>query len=427
MMYEDYYEKADVYFSKAYALSIEHQNPAISGKLLVDKARLLRDLGAKNKEKRDEIMQKAENQYKVAITFADSLGYKSCIAYAYERYGSFVSGARRNEEKALQLVSKALGLYQELDDKYWIEACYNRIGSIYRHSDQPEEAILYFRKALELATELEKENTLHLRYLGLSNSYKDIKDYKNALTYYTTHKLLLVKRMNLKNARKIAQKDAAFTYEKQKAIDSLRFVQQKNEAEKAIKRKADLRFWAISVLLVLFVLIAIITYLAIKKRTIEAEAEALSQHEKNTVLTMEVSQQKQEILALVDENITHQRQKAQLKQNLEKLAKREEGVTLKSILIDLKTNGIDDSKLNMVKDNINEITYDFKRKIRKKHPELSKTDIEICSFIKLGLSRKEIANLRNTSIYAIKSSRYRLKKKIGLSKEENLMNYLDSI
>lgn len=249
MMYEDNYEKADVYFSKAYALSIENQNPAISGKLLVDKARLLRDLGANTRGKRDEIMQKAENQYKVAITFADSLGYKSCIAYAYERYASFIGGARRNEEKALQLVSKALGLYQELDNKYWIESCYNRMGSLYRHLDRPEEAILYFRKAIELATELEKENTLHLRYLGLSNSYKDIKDYKNALTYYSKFKALLVKRMNLKNTRRIAQKDAAFTYEKQKALDSLRFVQQKNEAEKAIKRKADFRLWAISAIL----------------------------------------------------------------------------------------------------------------------------------------------------------------------------------
>ena len=65
--------------------------------------------------------------------------------------------------------------------------------------------------------------------------------------------------------------------------------------------------------------------------------------------------------------------------------------------------------------------------IKSLHPNLSKTDTEICSLIRIGLSRKEVANLRNTSLDAVKTARFRLKKKLNLSAEEALDDYINTL
>ena len=58
---------------------------------------------------------------------------------------------------------------------------------------------------------------------------------------------------------------------------------------------------------------------------------------------------------------------------------------------------------------------------------VNKTWSQIAAFSRLGLSRIEIANLRGTSLSAVKSGRARLKSKLGLASGENLDIYIKSI
>jgi DNA-binding CsgD family transcriptional regulator len=51
----------------------------------------------------------------------------------------------------------------------------------------------------------------------------------------------------------------------------------------------------------------------------------------------------------------------------------------------------------------------------------------MCAFLKMNLSSKEIAPLLNLSVRGVETLRYRLRKKIGLEREENLLEYLTSI
>ncbi len=58
------------------------------------------------------------------------------------------------------------------------------------------------------------------------------------------------------------------------------------------------------------------------------------------------------------------------------------------------------------------------------YPQLTPSDIKLCSFIMLGMANKEIASLMNSSSNSVKVSRYRIRKKMGLEKGTNLQNYL---
>jgi ligand-binding sensor domain-containing protein/DNA-binding CsgD family transcriptional regulator len=68
----------------------------------------------------------------------------------------------------------------------------------------------------------------------------------------------------------------------------------------------------------------------------------------------------------------------------------------------------------------------FFDKLREKHPELSSNEIKLSAYLKLNLSSKEIASLMNISIKSVEQGRWRLRKKLNLPKESNLVNYIQS-
>tara|TARA_R110002126_G_scaffold291172_1_gene450685 strand:+ start:12660 stop:15527 length:2868 start_codon:yes stop_codon:yes gene_type:complete len=69
---------------------------------------------------------------------------------------------------------------------------------------------------------------------------------------------------------------------------------------------------------------------------------------------------------------------------------------------------------------------DFFEKLREKHPALSSNEIKLSAYLKLNLSSKEIASLMNISIKSVEQGRWRLRKKLDLPKESNLVNYIQS-
>jgi DNA-binding CsgD family transcriptional regulator len=48
----------------------------------------------------------------------------------------------------------------------------------------------------------------------------------------------------------------------------------------------------------------------------------------------------------------------------------------------------------------------------------------MCSLMRLNLSTKEIASLLNISARGVEKSRYRLKKRLGLAREDDLSKYI---
>jgi len=74
-----------------------------------------------------------------------------------------------------------------------------------------------------------------------------------------------------------------------------------------------------------------------------------------------------------------------------------------------------------------QINQNFRTTLISKHPALTQTDLLICTLTKLNLPNKEMALLLNLSIPGIEKSRYRLKKKLSLSIDQDLNAYLRSI
>jgi len=78
-----------------------------------------------------------------------------------------------------------------------------------------------------------------------------------------------------------------------------------------------------------------------------------------------------------------------------------------------------------------EITFkstneDFTKNILDQFPDLSNTDIKLCTFLKLGMNTKDIASALYISPDSVKVSRSRLRKKLNLESSQNLTTFLSS-
>ena len=71
-----------------------------------------------------------------------------------------------------------------------------------------------------------------------------------------------------------------------------------------------------------------------------------------------------------------------------------------------------------------EVYPGFFKDLIAKSSHLSQNDLRLCAYLKMNQGTNEIAQLSGVSIRTIESQKYRLKKKLNLSKEENLVHFL---
>lgn len=76
---------------------------------------------------------------------------------------------------------------------------------------------------------------------------------------------------------------------------------------------------------------------------------------------------------------------------------------------------------------IKNVHFDFLKRLKEKHPTISPRELDLSTYLLMNMSTKEIAEIMNISIGGVELARYRLRKKLDLTKKENLIGYLMSI
>jgi DNA-binding CsgD family transcriptional regulator len=93
--------------------------------------------------------------------------------------------------------------------------------------------------------------------------------------------------------------------------------------------------------------------------------------------------------------------------------------------IDNNLNNEDDWRF--FEEAFNNADREFLKKIKRIHNKLTKNDLKLCAYLRLNLSSKDIAPLLNISLRSVEIKRYRLRKKMKLSHNEGLTEYILSI
>ncbi len=96
---------------------------------------------------------------------------------------------------------------------------------------------------------------------------------------------------------------------------------------------------------------------------------------------------------------------------------------LKGIVSDLKYSN-NETAWREFEQKFIEKHHDFYEKLASNFPLLTPNEIRMCALLKLNMSTKEIASITFQTIRAVEVARHRIRKKMNLPKEGNLINFL---
>lgn len=110
--------------------------------------------------------------------------------------------------------------------------------------------------------------------------------------------------------------------------------------------------------------------------------------------------------------------------NIKEQLKESESSKVKSVIKTIDKDINEEYNWNLFKEAFNNADKDFFKKIKSKHPDLTANDLKLCAYLRLNLSSKEIAPLLNISVKSVEIKRYRLRKKMELPRDVNLVEYI---
>jgi DNA-binding CsgD family transcriptional regulator len=91
-------------------------------------------------------------------------------------------------------------------------------------------------------------------------------------------------------------------------------------------------------------------------------------------------------------------------------------------LIDSNISSDDDWK--SFENHFDQAHQDFLRRLKSEYPDLTPSDLKLCAYLRMNLSSKEIMPLLNISLRGVEVRRYRLRKRLKLKTEDNLIGFL---
>ena len=100
--------------------------------------------------------------------------------------------------------------------------------------------------------------------------------------------------------------------------------------------------------------------------------------------------------------------------------KPENNTWIKEILREMQSN-VDNTVWGEFEMRFQQVHQDFYQKLLEKYPDLTPNEIKICAFLKLNMTTKDISAITFQSVKSIQVARNRLRKRMGISRDENLV------
>ena len=149
---------------------------------------------------------------------------------------------------------------------------------------------------------------------------------------------------------------------------------------------------------------------------------------RNEQLSLDVDTKNRELAVSTMSLIKKNDLLALIKEDLKKTSEESnKSVSIKSVISTINRNITEDNSWNVFKEAFDNADKDFLKKVKNAHASLTPNDLRLCAYLRLNLSSKEIAPLLNISVRSVEIKRYRLRKKMNLTHEQGLVEYILSI
>jgi len=372
------------------------------------------------------------------FAFADSLhvlidevkerDYKGILLILYINASNYYTYTDDSDD-AFQYLTMAKTL---CEDNPTIQAIINNnLGYYYLTKKDYDNAFDYFNTALKFVEKYPNSSSFALIYRNFANTYEQIHNADSALYY-------LKKSMEYDNIND--RKTLIMELHRERLSSSLEKAEDKLElAETEIKLKntqVTITFLSAVCIIIASILLFILFWQkrkSMKQRVLLKEAEA-----KELFARLEKEQIIQNNQAILLESKLREitsyslllSNKNQILRQIQDVSERIPA-TEKSIKREIK--GIIKENLQVENDwndfmlHFNNVHPEFFERLQNNCPQITRSEQKLAAYIRLGLSTNQIAQMLNVTSESIRSNRYRLRKKIGLEKDENIDTFIQNL
>ena len=455
-----YHKEDSVELSQEYAGHLEELSVDSGNKLM--QAYVLHHKGRANKED----FELSINRMKRALEIYKEVGVKKSTNIVYRELGEALLDSSPME--AHKYFQKNLEIAEELNLQDDIFLARSNISSALIAMGQYETARKFCERNIQIAKKTNNQDFLAYNYLVIGISFQKEKKLDKAMEYalkgkeiceannlmdkkqytYQLLKEIYNERGNISEAFDYFAKEKQIeaVLEKEKTANKLATIKAESELDKREQELIafkEIKYYENLIkngLLIFLGIIALFLYqLSVRRR-------------------LKVQLQKEELEKLKVEQMLETEERDRLKERLEYKERELASNTMfmlqkNKMLTDLKekigtikvsndeqlrkkVNNIDRNiEMNMNFDDdwqkfklhFAEVHPNFFEKLYQESNTLNNNDTRFCAYIRMGLTTKEIAQLMGISAGSVQKARYRLKKKLELEKEVNLIEYISNL
>ncbi len=295
------------------------------------------------------------------------------------------------------------------------------LGTLMANQNQNDSALYYLRTALVSASK--NKDVYHTRTILqlLSDVHQKLNNTDSAYHY-----LVLANKYqdSLLNHSKVLEMNRMEIHQITQHYET-----SLQKAEKEASYQKNITVIIIIALLFVFGLICYILWLSRRKAIISKELKDTE----NKKLQLESERQQIEIDSknreLSSNTLIIAQNNAKLKELYDKIETLEQRGKLadevsEEFKNDLKSQLADTDDWQFFMIQFEQVYPNFMTRLKKAHPNLSETELRLCAYIRIGMSAKEIAQILSVQHETVNTTRYRIRKKIGLATGKSLEDHL---
>ncbi len=344
--------------------------------------------------------------YYTALQIGKEHADKSIIANALYEIG-YMYQEKSDHRKAIDLYQSILADAGE--NGILREYVWSALGESYLNINMLDSAIHFASLAIESTKQ--KRFTAEVISSGevLKQAYQKLGDWKPAFEYAELlEKYRDTLEINNQESRFSDLRVLLETKDQEKTINSL---EKQREIDSLAKQRL-IYFIGMIVLILSGISLIIYTKARNQARIKEIENENLKKEaEKNKKKLYE------QALHMVYINNMYNRIEEDLR-NLKQIPE------IKKVLQKISIDKSLEKEWNNFKNYFSNVHSDFQKQIDSRQIQLTENERRICSLIKVNLTNREIASLLNINEKSVRMSKYRLKKKLNLSEQEDLKEFI---
>ena len=407
-------EDALEYYKKSLTIFLKMKNDSLASAVYNNLAIIYQNMG------NDSL---SEAYYLIAADINKRSGNDLWLAINYLNIGYNLI-TNRKLEKGKRYMDQSMELVKKNNFRRVLPYLYNNYSYYYFLLNDFQMSISFAQDAA--AESKEQSNLLQerLALTHLKNAYMAINDLSQAIDY----------------ADQISNvSDSINKYNKLKEIDLLemRHEFERERKQQALERellRAEIQRNKLTLILIIVgsglgIIIVLFLYFLqhnrFRRKTLEQKAILLEKEKLEQQLEFKNKELTTNVMYLLKKNEFISSSSSQLK-----TAKQDEKDDKKKVIdkiILALDRSISEDNWTDFEVRFQEVHVGFYNKLNNQFPDLTPNELRLCAFLRLNMTSKEIAGITYQSPESLKIARYRLRKKLGLERDENLVAFLTKI